>query len=93
MNNATLDSFFTTLEDIGRAIAKSARYAAGAIAAMSWPSLLLSCVLVAMLITILPLALGLFIVFLAVKLAHAALTDRATRGPATPHRPVDTKDE
>jgi hypothetical protein len=42
--------------------------------------------------TIVPLVVGLFLVFMAIKLVFSCVADRATRGPATPHRdvPVNT---
>ncbi len=88
MNNPTFDSFFSTIEEIGRAIAKSVKYAVGAIATMSWPALLLTCVALALLITLVPLIVGLFLVFMAIKLVFSCAAERAERGPATPHKPV-----
>jgi uncharacterized membrane protein len=38
---------------------------------MSWPALLASCVMAALLLTILPLALTLFVIFLLLKIAIA----------------------
>ena len=89
MDNPTFDSFFSTLEDIGRAVARSVKYAVGAIAAMSWPVLLLTSIALALLITLVPLIVGLFLVFMAIKLIFSGSARRAVRGPATPHRPVD----
>jgi hypothetical protein len=47
MNNATFDSFYATLSDMGRAIAKAASAGAAAIATMSWPGLAVCCVALA----------------------------------------------
>lgn len=87
MNNPTFDTFFSTLEEIGRAIVKSAKYAVDAISAMSWPVMLLTCVALALLMTLLPLIVGLFVVFMAIKLAAACFADRK-RGAVTPHKDV-----
>ncbi|WP_317201847.1 hypothetical protein [Janthinobacterium sp.] len=54
-------------KEAGRAFARCARFTARTLGQMSWPALLLSCVVLAMLITIVPLALGLFVLFLIVK--------------------------
>lgn len=88
MNNPTFDTFFTTLEDIGRAIARSVKYAVGAISTMSWPALAITSIMLALIVTIVPLVVGLFLVFMAIKLVFGCVTERATRGPATPHRDV-----
>lgn len=93
MSNPTFDSFFSTLEEIGRAVARSVKYAVDAIAAMSWPALLLSAVALALLVTLVPLIVSLFLIFMAIKLVLACVADRVRRGPATPHQPVDAKGE
>lgn len=93
MNNPTYDSFIATLEEMGRAIAKAARYGAAAVATMSWPALAICCVALALAITIVPLALCLFIVFMAVKLVFGAIADRAQRGKPTPYTSADDKGE
>lgn len=73
MKNAKFASFTATLEDIGRSLARAARYGAAAIATMSWPALLATCIALALAITIIPLAIVLFIFFMIVKLAVAAI--------------------
>ncbi len=93
MDNPTFNSFFNTIEEIARAVARSVRYAIDAIKVMSWPALLITCIAMALLITIVPLAIGLFLVFMAVKVIFSCVSDRVQRGPATPHTPVDTKGE
>ena len=57
---------------------------------MSWPTLLLSAVGLALLLTIVPLVLTLFVLFMVIKLVNGYVTDRAARGPATPYTPVKT---
>ena len=89
MNNPTFDSFFATLEEIGRAVARSVKYAVGAITAMSWPALFLTCVALALLVTLVPLIVGLFLAFMAIKLLMTCVAGHNKRGPVTPHRPVD----
>ncbi len=44
--------------------------------------------MLALIITLVPLVLGLFLVFVTVKLVFSCIAERATRGPATPHREV-----
>jgi hypothetical protein len=93
MNNPAFASFFSCLEDLGGALLKAAKYAVAAISTMSWPTLLLSAVGLALLLTIVPLVLTLFVVFMAVKLVNGYLSERAARGPATPYTPVKTESE
>ncbi|MES2900713.1 MAG: hypothetical protein V4723_13375 [Pseudomonadota bacterium] len=93
MNNPTYDSFIATLEEMGRAIAKAARSGAAALATMSWPVIAIWAVLLSVALTIVPLALMLFIIFMAVKLVFGAIAERTKRGPATPYTPTDDKGE
>jgi|CXWL01.2.fsa_nt_gi hypothetical protein len=89
MNNATFNSFYETLEEMGRAIGKAARYGAAAVATMSWPALAVSCVMLALAITIVPLALFLFVMFVAIKLIFTVIADRSARGAPTPYKSAD----
>ena len=73
MKNATFASFSALLEEIGRALARAVRHGTRTVASMSWPQLMATCVALALLITIVPLAICLFIIFMAVKLAVAAI--------------------
>ncbi len=93
MNNPTYDSFIATLEEMGHAIAKAARSGAAALATTSWPVIAIWAVLLSIALTIVPLALMLFLVFMAVKLVFGAVSERAKRGPATPYTPTDDKGE
>ena len=79
MKHATFASFSELLEEIGRAFAQTARYGARAVATMSWPQLAATCVALALVITIVPLAICLFIVFMIVKLAVAAILINSRR--------------
>ncbi|SHH23444.1 hypothetical protein [Massilia sp. CF038] len=93
MNNATFDSFFATLEEMGRAILKAARSGAAAVSTMSWPAIAVCCVFLAFALTIIPLALFLFVMFMVIKFVVTAFDKRAARGPATPYRSADDKGE
>ncbi|MFC0133861.1 hypothetical protein CR105_08695 [Massilia eurypsychrophila] len=79
MKNVTFSSISTLLEEMGRAFAQAFRYGARAIATMSVPQTIAACIGLALLITILPLAFFLFMVFLIVKLAVAAIVLNARR--------------
>ena len=92
MTNTANDNFFATLQEIGRAMMKAARYAADAVTAMSWPAMAATCLLVAFAITILPLALFLFVAFMLIKVISASIAERRTRGAPTPYRSTDDKE-
>ena len=62
-----------TLREAGDATVRIVRHAMRRLERMPWPSLLAACVMLALLITVLPLALTLFVLFLLVKLVAAAL--------------------
>lgn len=85
MKNATFDTFVAQLEEVGRACVKAVRYGLAAVATMSWPALLATCIALALAITIAPLALFLFIVFMAFKLIVAAIGANARRKSLPPH--------
>ncbi|TWI63457.1 hypothetical protein IP91_03427 [Pseudoduganella lurida] len=66
----------TFMESVGEAadeLARIVRHAARRINRMPWPGLLALCVLLALFVTVLPLALTLFVVLLLVKLVAGAL--------------------
>lgn len=77
MNKMTFDSISDLLGDIFRASVHAAKVALAAIAAMPWPLLLASCVLLALVLTILPLAFALFLGFMLVKLVVVAIAVQA----------------
>lgn len=79
MKHLTFDSINTLLDDIFRATMQAARALVRAIGAMAWPQLLATCVLLAMLITIVPLAFTLFVAFMIVKLVVAAIVVQSRR--------------
>ena len=93
MNNTTFNSFYETLEEMGRAIAKAARAGGAAVATMSWPSLAVMCVMLALAVTLVPLALFLFVMFMAIKLIFTYFAVRAHRGAPTPYKSTDDKAE
>ena len=61
------------LNEVCTALCGAVRLAARTLRRMSWPALLLSCLLLSLLLTILPLALTLFVVFLLFKLLVATV--------------------
>jgi hypothetical protein len=77
-------NFSTLLDDIreacvtvGQTLGRAARH----IATLPWPALLACAILFAFAITIVPLALFLFVVFMAIKFAVTAIViDRQRRG-------------
>lgn len=93
MKHTTFDTFAALMDDIGRAFAKLARRTGHTIAAMSWPTLAVTCVALALALTIVPLALFLFVVFMIVKLALAAIVVNTRRGKATPYRDANVGDD
>jgi membrane protein implicated in regulation of membrane protease activity len=70
--STTFQEFVAAMEDVARDVVRACRRGADAIAAMPWPGVLACCVVLALLVSILPLALFLFIVFMAVKLVVGA---------------------
>lgn len=70
-------SFSATLDDLARDVLDACRRGAQAIAAMPWPTLVACSVGLAFVLSILPLALCLFLLFMAVKVvAGAFVVDR-----------------
>ena len=84
MNKATFRAFAATMEDVAHDIVRACRRGARAIAVMPWPAMLAWCISLAivltLLATILPLALFLFAVFMAVKLAIVGYVVHTRRG-------------
>ncbi len=65
-------SFGATLEDLARDIVAASRRAVRAIAAMPWPAMLACCIALAFVISVLPLALFLFVLFMGIKVIVGA---------------------
>jgi hypothetical protein len=72
MKSANFRSFCDSMEDVAHDIVRACRRGARTIAAMPWPAMLVCCVFLALVISILPLALFLFILFMGVKLIVGA---------------------
>jgi hypothetical protein len=72
MKSANFRSFCDSMEDVAHDIVRACRRGARTIAAMPWPAMLVCCVFLALIISILPLALFLFILFMGVKLIVGA---------------------
>ncbi len=87
--NQSLESLSSLLDDVWHALCRTVRYAANAIATMSWPALLLTAVLMAFAISLVPLALTLFVLFMLVKLVVGGLVISKRRNRNTP---TDYKD-
>jgi membrane protein implicated in regulation of membrane protease activity len=73
MKNIDCHTISAVFQEVGHALCGAVRLAARTLRRMSWPALLLSCVALSLLLTILPLALTLFAVFLLFKLLVAAV--------------------
>jgi hypothetical protein len=77
MKSANFRTFCDSMEDVAQDIVRACRRGARTIAAMSWPAMLACCIMLAFVISILPLALFLFVLFMAVKVvAGAFVIDR-----------------
>jgi hypothetical protein len=77
MKSANFRTFCDSMEDVAHDIVRACRRGARIIAAMPWPAMLMCCIGLALLISILPLALFLFILFMGVKVvAGAFVIDR-----------------
>jgi hypothetical protein len=72
MKSANFRTFCDSMEDVARDIVHACRRGARTIAAMPWPAMLACCVMLAFVISILPLALFLFILFMGVKIVVGA---------------------
>ena len=72
MTNTQSRSFGATLEDLARDIVDACRRAVRAIAVMPWPAMLVCCIALAFVISVLPLALFLFVLFMGIKVIIGA---------------------
>jgi hypothetical protein len=72
MNKTDFRTFSATLEDLARDIVEACRRAVRAIAVMPLPTMLACCIGLAFVISLLPLALCLFVLFLGIKLVAGA---------------------
>ena len=79
MKTTTFQTFAAELEDAAQACLRTLRGGLRTFSALPWPALLLAAVLVACAITVIPLALTLFAIFLAIKYSLLAInTDKTT---------------
>jgi hypothetical protein len=84
MTKSDFRSFAATMEDLARDIVAACRRAVRAIAVMPWPAMLACCIALAFVISILPLALFLFGLFMGIKVVVGAFVvdhRRAHREP------------
>ena len=72
MNHSAFHQFTRALEDLAEDIVSACRRAMRELAVMPWPSMLAFCVVLALIISILPLALFLFVLFLGLKVVAGA---------------------
>lgn len=80
------------LRDIWATLLKAGRYAINMIASVSWTHLAIAAIALALILTVVPLAIGLFAVFVVVKLCLNACESRRQRGTPTPYKDVVSKD-
>lgn len=80
-------SVVTDVKSMGRGFARAVNAGARRLAAQPWPVLLAAAIVLACILTIIPLAVTLFIVFLVFKYVANALFDRRPRPVA--HRSVE----
>ena len=78
MKTTTFRSFAADLEDAAEACMRTLRGGLRTFSALPWPALLLAAMLVAAAITVIPLALTLFAIFLAIKYAVLAINNDKT---------------
>ena len=77
MTRTQFRSFGATLEDLARDIVDACRRAVRAIAVMPWPAMLACCIALAFVLSVLPLALFLFVLFMGIKvIVGAFVVDR-----------------
>jgi len=76
MKTSSFDSFIADMKDIGRKTNRAVRSGARTLASLPWPSLLAVSIGLALILSIVPLALTLFVGFLLLKFVAAALFGR-----------------
>lgn len=83
MKSANFRTFCDSMEDVAHDIVRACRRGARTIAEMPWPAMLVCCILLAFVLSVLPLALFLFVLFMGVKIVVGAFVidrRRANRG-------------
>ena len=78
MKTTTFQTFAAELENAAQACMHTLRGGLRTFSALPWPALLLAAVIVACAITVIPLALTLFAIFLAIKYALLAINKDKT---------------
>jgi hypothetical protein len=73
MNQTQRQTACELLDDVVQACGRTLRFGFNALQRMSWPMLLAACFMLALLLTVVPLALVLFVGFLLLKLVIGAL--------------------
>jgi hypothetical protein len=73
------DVFVSDMKHYGRACMRTLRSTARRMAAMPWPVLLLTAILLSLVLTIVPLAIMLFVAFLLLKFVAGIFFDRRPR--------------
>jgi Flp pilus assembly protein TadB len=66
MKSANFRTFCDSMEDVAKDIVRACRSGFRTVAAMPWPAMLVCCIMLAFVISILPLALFLFVLFMGV---------------------------
>ncbi|MCG2586055.1 hypothetical protein [Massilia sp. TS11] len=95
MKDLSFQSFCDLLEQMSAALLRALRQGGRALSRMSWPQLLAACIVMALVLSILPLALFLFTCFLLLKIliAGSVIGLRKKRRPAAPpHLPQPDPD-
>jgi hypothetical protein len=72
MKDITPKSFTQSINDFFKSLEQAVRHVARAVASMPWPALLVVALGVALILTVLPLAIFVFVMFLLIKLVVAA---------------------
>lgn len=72
MTHSTFRDFNDTLDHLAREVLRACRRAGRELAAMPLPSLLVWCLVLALILSVLPLALCLFVLFLGLKVVAGA---------------------
>ena len=81
MQDDRFSAFRRAVEDASHDIVRACRRVGRAIAVLPWPAVLACCVLLAIVISVLPLALFLFILFMLVKIVIGAFVIDCRRTP------------
>jgi hypothetical protein len=81
MKNVNARSISNVFNEVAHAFISTTRFVMRTVGRMSWPALLLSCLMVALIASVLPFALMLFVLFMLVKLVAAAFFVKSHKRP------------